>query len=82
MPCVAVLDAVETPAAATSSVVLAQTISDMPTLLSDCDDDSCSGADCDEDSGSDADLQPKKMNIRESHQNCLSTPLLLPVRET
>ena len=44
VPSVAVLDAVETPAA-TSSVVLAQIISDMPTLLSDCDDDSGSGAD-------------------------------------
>ena len=65
VPSVAVLDAVETPAA-TSSVVLAQIISDMPTLLSDCDDDSCSDADCDDDSGSDADLQPKMLNIRES----------------
>ena len=65
VPSVAVLDAVETPAA-TSPVVIDQTISDMPTLLSDCDDDSCSDADCDDDSGSDADLQPKKLNIRES----------------
>jgi hypothetical protein len=60
------LDAVETPAAATSSVVLAQTISDMPTLLSDCDDDSCSGADCDDVSGSGADLLPKEQSREKS----------------
>ena len=75
VPCVAVLDAVET-LAATSSVVLAQTISDMPTLLSDCvddsssgadcDDDSSSGADCDDDSGSGADLPPKEQSREKS----------------
>jgi hypothetical protein len=65
VPCVAVLDAVGTPAA-TSSVVLAQTISDMPTLLSDCDDDSCSSADCDDVSGSGADLLPKEQSREKS----------------
>jgi hypothetical protein len=59
VPSVAVSDAVETPAATLSPVVIDQTISDMSTLLSDCDDDSCSGADCVDDTG-------KQLNIRES----------------